>query len=111
MGIRHSIVVATPDEPNERRLQGNAWNADHLLPKITEPSDPDEDNSVIWMSNGYGVGDEGDIMVKINVGGVTKYATLVDYSTATTAPSAAGAILDEDGFAILDEDGLPILEE
>lgn len=46
----------------------------------SEPRDPDEGHAVMWMSNGTGVGDKGDIMIKISVDGITKTATLVDYS-------------------------------
>ena len=111
MGIRHATVVTKSDDPNDERLQGNHWNADHIMPAVPEPDNPSEDTSIIWMSNGYGVGDEGDIMCKITVNGISKYATIVDFSTASTVPSAAGAITDEDGFAILDENGNPITEE
>jgi hypothetical protein len=34
----------------------------------------------LWLSDGEGAGDEGDVMVKITIGGVTKTATLVDFS-------------------------------
>ncbi len=56
------------------------------LLKVTEstsdPADPAEGRSVIWMSDGTGSGDDGDIMIKITAGGVTKTATLVDFSAA-----------------------------
>ena len=45
-----------------------------------DPSDPPSGESVMWMSDGTGAGDAGDIMMKINVGGTTKTITLVDYS-------------------------------
>jgi hypothetical protein len=46
-----------------------------------EPEDPADGNMSIWLSDGTGgAGDEGDVMVKITVGGVTKTATLVDFS-------------------------------
>jgi len=45
-----------------------------------DPSDPDEGKSVLWQSDGTGSGDDGDIMVKITAGGVTKTATLIDFS-------------------------------
>jgi len=35
----------------------------------------------IWMSNGTGSGDAGDIMAEVNVAGVTKVITLIDFST------------------------------
>ena len=46
-----------------------------------DPADPAEGSTVQWMSDGTGSGDDGDIMVKITAGGVTKTATLLDFST------------------------------
>lgn len=46
-----------------------------------DPSNPDEGSWVIWMSDGTGSGDDGDIMVKITAGGSTKTTTLIDFST------------------------------
>jgi len=46
----------------------------------TDPSDPDEGAYVMWMSDGTGTGDDGDILVKIKAGGTVKTATLVDFS-------------------------------
>ena len=111
MGIRHATVVETPDDSRDDRLQGSHWNADHIMPAVPEPSNPAEDTSIIWMSDGYGVGDEGDVMCKINVGGVVKYATIVDFSTASPIPGIQTPITDEDGFEITDEDGNPLYEE
>jgi hypothetical protein len=45
-----------------------------------DPTNPSEGSHVIWQSNGTGSGDDGDIMMKITAGGVTKTATLVDFS-------------------------------
>lgn len=49
--------------------------------KSADPADPAEGSYVIWMSDGTGTGDDGDILVKITAGGSTKTATLVDFST------------------------------
>lgn len=46
-----------------------------------DPADPAEGAHVIWQSDGTGAGDDGDIMIKITAGGVTKTTTLVDFST------------------------------
>ena len=46
-----------------------------------DPADPSSGNSVQWVSDGTGLGDAGDLMIKINVGGVVKSTTLVDYSS------------------------------
>ena len=52
-------------------------------PLSSEPADPDAGNCVQWVSDGTGSGSAGDVMIKINVGGTTKIATLVDYSLLT----------------------------
>lgn len=51
-------------------------------PLSADPADPAEGYSVTWVSDGTDSGDAGDVMMKINVGGVTKTVTLVDYSAA-----------------------------
>ena len=38
------------------------------------------ETDAMWMSDGTGSGDDGDLMVKITAGGVTKTATLIDFS-------------------------------
>jgi hypothetical protein len=48
--------------------------------KSADPANPDEGSFALWMSDGTGSGDDGDIMVKIKAGGVTKTITLVDFS-------------------------------
>lgn len=45
-----------------------------------DPSDPAEGMATLWQSDGTGAGDDGDIMMKITAGGVTKTATVVDFS-------------------------------
>jgi len=47
----------------------------------SDPADPDEGSSVVWQSDGTGTGDDGDIVMKITAGGVTKTVILVDFST------------------------------
>jgi len=48
--------------------------------KSADPDDPAEGYAALWMSDGTGAGDDGDIMMKITGGGTTKTATLVDFS-------------------------------
>jgi len=55
-------------------------NALLLVEKSADPADPAEGKSVIWQSDGTGAGDDGDIMIKITAGGVTKTKTIVDFS-------------------------------
>lgn len=47
--------------------------------KTSDPS-PATEHFAIWQSTGAGSGDAGDIMIKINSGGVSKTTTLVDFS-------------------------------
>ncbi|KKN28535.1 hypothetical protein LCGC14_0853320 [marine sediment metagenome] len=49
------------------------------IAQIVEPDDPADEHSVMWCSNGTGTGDVGDIMLKIQHGGVVKSTTLVDF--------------------------------
>ena len=45
-----------------------------------DPADPAEGSFVLWQSDGTETGDDGDIIIKITAGGVTKTHTLVDFS-------------------------------
>ena len=71
-----------------------------------EPGNPPRNAWTMWMSNGTGVGDNGDIMVKINSNGTLKYCTTCDFSNASTY-----GISDEGGTPITDEGGSPITDE
>jgi len=44
------------------------------------PSEPAVGQGLIWLSDGTGHGDQGDVVVGSNVGGVTKWAVIFDYS-------------------------------
>lgn len=61
-------------------LQQVVFNSLKLTELATDPGDPFEGQSVLWQSNGIGSGDDGDIMIKITAGGVTKIGTVVDFS-------------------------------
>jgi len=51
-----------------------------LKEQSADPADPPNGETTLWMSDGTGSGDAGDLMMKITVGGVTKTIILVDYS-------------------------------
>ncbi len=76
------IGIESPDEAlhvyGSTKLEGPLI----LKERTYDPDNPTEGSSVIWMSNGHGSGDDGDIMIKITAGGVTKTVTLVDFSTS-----------------------------
>jgi len=48
--------------------------------KSADPAEPAEGEFVIWMSDGTGKGDDGDVMIASQAGGVTNYGTLFDHS-------------------------------
>jgi len=48
--------------------------------KSADPPNPDEGHAIIWMSDGTGAGDDGDVLIKITAGGSTKTKTLADFS-------------------------------
>lgn len=50
------------------------------IEKSADPPDPPEGVHVIWQSDGTGIGDDGDILMKVTAGGVTKAVTLIDFS-------------------------------
>jgi hypothetical protein len=51
--------------------------------RASDPANPAEGQSIIWQSDGTGFGDDGDIVIKVTAGGVTKTVTLVDFSAVT----------------------------
>lgn len=51
-----------------------------LREKTAEPSDPADGRAVLWLTDGTGFGDDGDICAKVNVGGTVKSSVLFDYS-------------------------------
>lgn len=52
----------------------------HMLNQSAEPGDPADNTAVIWVSNGTGYGDAGDVVCKITEGGGTTDFTIADYS-------------------------------
>lgn len=50
------------------------------LERSADPAEPAEGEYVIWMSDGTGKGDDGDILIASKAGGATKYGTLFDHS-------------------------------
>lgn len=63
-------------------ITGGGWNEFALRERSTDPGDPLEGQSSLWQSDGTASGDDGDVMMKITAGGVTKTVTLVDFSAA-----------------------------
>lgn len=52
----------------------------NVVERSSDPADPPEGYTVIWMSDGTGSGDDGDLLCKITAGGSTKTGTIIDFS-------------------------------
>jgi len=63
-------TVAYPNDPSDDRLQGEEWNERHVMELEAEPSDPELNTAIMWFSNGSGIGQLGDLVIKKNIGGV-----------------------------------------
>lgn len=57
-----------------------------LAERSADPAQPTEGNFVLWLSDGTGLGDDGDVMIASTAGGVTNYTTLFDHSAGTVWP-------------------------
>ena len=57
------------------------FSAIHLQEVSVDPDNPPEGMAVLWMSDGTGSGDDGDIMMKVTAGASTGTATIVDKSS------------------------------
>ena len=57
-----------------------------LLERTSDPAKPAEGNCIVWMSDGTGLGDDGDVIISSTAGGVTNYAILFDHSAGTLWP-------------------------
>ena len=53
------------------------------LEKSADPAEPEEGGCILWMSDGTGKGDDGDVLIASKAGGITKWTTLFDHSAGT----------------------------
>lgn len=51
------------------------------IERSSDPANPEEGHFKVWMSNGEGNGDDGDIMIKVQAGGIVATGFLVDVSS------------------------------
>lgn len=77
-----SIGGATP--VYQLHIQGQGELA--FLERSTDPSSPAEGNCVIWLSDGSGLGGDGDLMVASTATGTTRYGTIFNHSAGTLWP-------------------------
>ena len=67
-----TVTISLPDDVVITTLK--------LLEKSSDPAEPSEGECIIWLSDGTGKGDDGDLMVASKAAGTTKYGTLFDHS-------------------------------
>lgn len=82
--IRHSDIYDMPDVGGSNRDHDQRYVVKRttaevgsimLLEKSADPADPVEGHAVIWLSDGTGSGNDGDIMMKKTYGGTTYTVT------------------------------------
>ncbi len=54
----------------------------HITERGSDPSEAGAGRGKIWQSNGSGKGDDGDILIAVKAGGVTRWDTIYDHSAA-----------------------------
>ena len=81
--VASDVGLGTTSDPTFNDISIDTVN---LLEQAADPADPDGGKMVLWMSDGTGAGDAGDIMMKISSPAdesvATKTVTLVDFSAA-----------------------------
>jgi hypothetical protein len=90
-GFARFIVDNGTVRPNADGLMtlgsdSTAWHAFYLGERGSDPFQPSEGSMVMWVSNGTGLGDDGDVIIGVTAGGATKYTIVHDHSGATTWP-------------------------
>jgi len=85
--IGHDIDVDSATGSNQINI-GDRYFHDRirLLERTSDPAKPAEGNMIVWMSDGTGLGDDGDVIISSTAGGVTNYAILFDHSAGTLWP-------------------------
>ena len=73
MSAPGAIGDITPDVANFTTIT--------LIERSADPDAPAEGKCIVWMSDGTGKGNAGDVMLAVTAGGVTKYASLFDHSS------------------------------
>lgn len=89
-GVKHTLALFSSGSvglyhANTARGNTNSegWNIDSVLSlqeRSSDPSEPSEGETKIWMSDGTGYGDDGDVCIASKAGGTTNKAILFDHS-------------------------------
>ena len=72
------------DAGNVKANEVQAVSIFSMLERSSDPAKPADGETIIWMSDGTGLGDDGDVVIASTVGTTTNYAILFDHSAGTT---------------------------
>jgi hypothetical protein len=79
----HGLMPKLSNNAYDRMSGTGTWaSIMQLKERSSDPGDPAEGENVIWQSDGTGTGDDGDIIMKVTAGAVTKTTTILDFSIA-----------------------------
>ncbi len=79
-GSDHSYIDQDVSPTSSPEFVSPSVSVLKLLERTSDPAEPSEGECIIWMSDGTGKGDDGDIMIASKAGGTTNYGTLFDHS-------------------------------
>ena len=78
--IKHNNETNLEIDSNKKTITNNIFNIKH---QSTDPDKPSNNNSIIWLSNGDGIGNSGDLMIASTVNNETRYGRLFDFNSAS----------------------------
>lgn len=74
--IKYGDNTAIEIDPINRTLTGQIID---IKQQSSDPQKPAEGNSIMWLSDGTGLGNAGDLMIASTINGETKYNRLFNY--------------------------------
>ena len=75
--INYGDNEAIEIDPVNRTLTGQIID---IKQQTNDPEKPKEGQSIMWLSDGNGIGNPGDLMVASTISGETRYNRLLDYN-------------------------------
>jgi len=90
VSVRNGAFIDTYNEGGQKVGVSPATPARSLrgIERSADAVDPPEGEFAVWQSDGTATGADGDILIKVTAGGVTRTKTLLDYTNPTAAVTA-----------------------
>lgn len=67
-------------DTQKKMVSNNILN---IKQQTTDPDKPSDGNSIIWLSNGDGIGNKGDLMIASTMNDETRYGRLFDFNNSS----------------------------